>query len=564
MFLYVFVLVRASSIHHVDIALRWEFLGLRWNWILELGGIAVVLVGALLALRTAPASPRGTQSRGPDDSSGPRRYSFERGVLVARPDGPRHARRAAAGKQRAGNKTPIFSFAREMVSGEHARVVDRLPEIVELQSASSAQSWKRSPVRLNANDGALAAGLVKRLEDSLTLDTRPSFTDDALARHEAVQPLSYHGGAVLSKHRSSRFHSALVLAVVLTLAAASAQAAPLYTITDLGTYYAAGLNNKGDVVGNADGPNARPFLYHTLGTNAGSLVDLSSTLGYQAAVRGINDSGQIVGVVLTPGGYQPFVATGSQVTMIQPPAGEQLINYGLTINNSGDVVGLSGFHPYLFSQGRLTMLVSPAQSAVGISNDGRIVGQSQTGGYIYQDGHFTDLARTSSTIPYPSAINSAGQVIGSWGTIVNGNETGSGSFLYQNGTFTNLGTLGGPGVEAASINSLGQIVGNSGSIPNPNEPHFHAFLYQNGTMFDLNNLVPAGSNWTLELAQKINDQGQIIGIGLAPGGGAEHSFLLTPSGLPAPAPIPEPSTLAFFGLTAVALAYHKLRELLPR
>jgi hypothetical protein len=48
-FLYVFVLIRASSIHHVDIALQWKIAGAKWNWILELGGIAVVLLGAVLA-----------------------------------------------------------------------------------------------------------------------------------------------------------------------------------------------------------------------------------------------------------------------------------------------------------------------------------------------------------------------------------------------------------------------------------------------------------------------------------------------------------------------------------
>ena len=48
-FLYVFVLIRASSIHHVDVALQWRFAGAKWNWMIELGGIAVVLLGAAIA-----------------------------------------------------------------------------------------------------------------------------------------------------------------------------------------------------------------------------------------------------------------------------------------------------------------------------------------------------------------------------------------------------------------------------------------------------------------------------------------------------------------------------------
>ncbi len=48
-FLFVFVLIRASSIHHVDVALQWKVAGAKWNWILELGGISVVLLGAAVA-----------------------------------------------------------------------------------------------------------------------------------------------------------------------------------------------------------------------------------------------------------------------------------------------------------------------------------------------------------------------------------------------------------------------------------------------------------------------------------------------------------------------------------
>ena len=44
-FLFVFVLIRASSIHHVDVFLQWKIAGAKWNWVLELGGITMVLVG---------------------------------------------------------------------------------------------------------------------------------------------------------------------------------------------------------------------------------------------------------------------------------------------------------------------------------------------------------------------------------------------------------------------------------------------------------------------------------------------------------------------------------------
>jgi hypothetical protein len=83
-FLYIFVLIRASSFHHVDVMLHWRLLGWTWNWVLELGGIVVVGVGALLACAADRGKPR--QARASDGSQGPRRYTIERGIIVARDD----------------------------------------------------------------------------------------------------------------------------------------------------------------------------------------------------------------------------------------------------------------------------------------------------------------------------------------------------------------------------------------------------------------------------------------------------------------------------------------------
>ncbi|HSV69784.1 MAG TPA: hypothetical protein VLI72_06695, partial [Methylibium sp.] len=62
----VFVLVRAASFHHVDLVLTETALGLRWNWILELSGIACVAAGALRESRrpaaAAPTRPRAAPS----------------------------------------------------------------------------------------------------------------------------------------------------------------------------------------------------------------------------------------------------------------------------------------------------------------------------------------------------------------------------------------------------------------------------------------------------------------------------------------------------------------------
>jgi hypothetical protein len=53
-FLLGFVVIRAASFHHVDRFLKVEVAGIRWNWILELGGIALVLASAIAHLRKGP------------------------------------------------------------------------------------------------------------------------------------------------------------------------------------------------------------------------------------------------------------------------------------------------------------------------------------------------------------------------------------------------------------------------------------------------------------------------------------------------------------------------------
>ncbi len=53
-FLLTFIVVRAISFHHFDVFLKNERLGVRMNWVLELGGISMFALAALLE----PAKPR--------------------------------------------------------------------------------------------------------------------------------------------------------------------------------------------------------------------------------------------------------------------------------------------------------------------------------------------------------------------------------------------------------------------------------------------------------------------------------------------------------------------------
>ena len=56
-----FVVIRASSFHHVDVFIRSSWWGIRGNWLVEVGGLLVILVGA--GLRSRTTRPRADPER---------------------------------------------------------------------------------------------------------------------------------------------------------------------------------------------------------------------------------------------------------------------------------------------------------------------------------------------------------------------------------------------------------------------------------------------------------------------------------------------------------------------
>lgn len=58
--LLVFVMLRASSFHHMDVFINTRLLGVKMNWLFELGALAMIIAGARRPLQT-PAPPLSTQ-----------------------------------------------------------------------------------------------------------------------------------------------------------------------------------------------------------------------------------------------------------------------------------------------------------------------------------------------------------------------------------------------------------------------------------------------------------------------------------------------------------------------
>ncbi len=351
----------------------------------------------------------------------------------------------------------------------------------------------------------------------------------------------------------------IALAVtVLAAALCSPAAAAAYTVTDLGQGQAYGINSSGEVVGTFG-------LY-----NGGVTTPLGGT------AYGINDSGQVVG---TFGLYSGGATIG-------------LAGTGYAINNAGYVVGQNSgqgqAYVYNINDRRtygLGTLGGATSCAYGINSAGQVVGGSlpaNSGGYPNLPNPFTCTTTTyrghiigstmTNLLTYTSlpsfdyqywpsqaqGINNAGTIVG---YMYDSNFI---AFQYSNGALTVLGTLAGLNPPegapvwcgysyAEAINNAGQIVG--ASTPGSSEQAYfgplHAFIYDNGVMTDLNNLIDPTLGWTLEYAQAINDNGQIVGYGIGPDGNTD-AFLLTPT--------PEPATMSLLAVGLAALVARRRRS----
>ena len=126
------------------------------------------------------------------------------------------------------------------------------------------------------------------------------------------------------------------------------------------------------------------------------------------------------------------------------------------------------------------------------------------------------------------SISNNGDIVGTVGSANGQTQTGA---LWQNGALTAVldhllpGDIGGI---AFGNNSKGLVVGADwDSAFN----WAHGFVYKDGVMTDLNAMIPADSNIFVIFAAKVNERGEIGGMGIVlsgPDKGDVHAFLATP------------------------------------
>lgn len=258
--------------------------------------------------------------------------------------------------------------------------------------------------------------------------------------------------------------------------------------------------------------------------DGGTMRELPTLGGTHAFAAGVNNRGQVVGWAETP--VHDPTCTGAQVLQFRavvwepkrgsvqelPPLPGDSASSAVAINNRGQVVGISG----------------DCDQAVGRFSARRAV--------LWDRGvprRIPDLGGIAWHTPQD--INEAGDVVG-FSNPPGADPPGqfiARAFLWQSGadTVIDLGTLpGDTRSQGQALNGRGQVVG----VSFGGEEGTRAFLWQEGTMMDLNDLAGPGfgteAPYRLASARDISDAGRITGDVEEAATGRRLAFVATPIG----------------------------------
>ena len=362
---------------------------------------------------------------------------------------------------------------------------------------------------------------------------------------------------------NSNFLSSLLPVVLLGMIANSPALA--YELIDLGENVEPNaINNMGVIAGSSNTDQYPATAFRWSSDSGFQLIDGTSA-------NAVNDNEQIAGSTITGA----FILDGNY---------RDWSEYGaFGSNKSGEVAGyMVGSNPYrssslpynpaIFNGNKWKVFdiakIYPRGTREGVYADRFILSDINDGGYTvgykYRYGLAGSAAilidtntpvNTASDVAYLStpnggravAINNNNDIVGTTGS---NSSTGEYPYAflydYDANTLTDLGTLpsNGAGSEpglssyAYDINDNNQVVGNSWlvtantSLSDPAK--YHAFMWENGHMNDLNDLAPLPTGWILTLATAINENGDIVGVGLKDG--IEHGFLMSTGMISGPPP----------------------------
>lgn len=330
----------------------------------------------------------------------------------------------------------------------------------------------------------------------------------------------------------------LVCLGLFLLSICTSSIAQTYAVTDLGTLSSNGysvakaVNLSGEVTGAAgSGAISDVFLYSNE-----AMSNLGTLGGASGIGNGINSFGKVAGYSQNSlGTYRAFVASNGKMTDIGDLGGGSAVAYA--INDIGQVVGSAVTsdgenHPFLYTNEQMIDLGTLGSantdwwnSAQSVNNAGVVVGTSYDArgnffGFVWSNGKMTKMGTLGGQWSQAYAVNNKNQVTGLAYT-----KSGMAHAFIATGAgkLTDLGTISGKTSTTwgFAINDSGVVVGQS-TFQNT----YHAFVYSGGKMKDLNKLIPSGSGWTLIEANGINNNGQIVGMGMH--SGVEHAYLLTP------------------------------------